>query len=205
MQTESQPLPIPAQHAGKLCIVIATGPSLTPEQVERTRAADVVLCVNNAGHLAPWAAHLYACDLSWWNFHNGMAGFTGQRWTQCATAAPLWNLRRVQGYKRAGFSFDPAHIHFGGNSGFQAVNLAILLGCNPIALLGFDMMPGANGNHYFGNHPDRLRNHMAFEKWRANFADAAPGAKQRGIEIINCTTRTALDCFPRASLDDVLI
>jgi hypothetical protein len=51
-------------------VCIASGPSLTREDVDACRgAAGVVLAVNDTITYAPWADVLYACDRRWWQEH----------------------------------------------------------------------------------------------------------------------------------------
>lgn len=94
------------------------------------------------------------------------------------------------------------HIRHGSNSGYQAINLAYLLGAGRIILLGYDM--GATGNtHFFGAHPKPMTsgNYTTFVE---RFTPLAEDLKREGVEVLNCTPQTALTQFTRASLDDVL-
>ena len=50
------------QWAGDTCCILATGPSLTPDQAEYAKGKARVIAVNDAWRLAPWADILYACD-----------------------------------------------------------------------------------------------------------------------------------------------
>lgn len=120
--------------------------------------------------------------------------------------------------KSAGLSFEPEtlktghawkddHITVGGNSGYQALNLAAQLGFKRIILLGYDMKPGPNGElHHHGDHPEPLNNpdSIKFEHWREGFKTTLPDLKRAGISVINCTRDTALDCFPKVNLRHAL-
>lgn len=185
-------------------VVAATGPSLTASDLQGVRAAGLPLVVVNDAHrLAPWADVLYACDAAWWDVHRGAPGFEGERWSshdleqndKLATAA-RWQLRLVAGVDADGLSRDPSRIHYGGNSGLQAINLATLWGATRVLLLGFD----GGAGHFFGDHPPGLRNAPA-SRFRTAFALAARSAP---VPIINCTPTTALACFPRMRLTDAL-
>ena len=108
-----------------------------------------MIAVNDAYRLFPDAAVLYACDSEWWDVHGGCPDFAGEKWSSHSVdagghndkreVAKKYGLKLVEGRDRDGFSFDPACIHYGSNSGFQAVNLAILFGAKRIVLVGFDM------------------------------------------------------------------
>ena len=95
----------------------------------------------------PWADVLYGCNERWWDAHKG-TDFAGEKWSTHDTtgtannklkAAEKYGLQLVMGAPGAGFSTDPGLIHYGDNSGFQSVNLAILLASPYIVLVGFDM------------------------------------------------------------------
>lgn len=157
--------------------------------------------------LAPWADLLYACDHAWWAQYR--PAFGGLMVTQDARVSDLCDdVQRVPCNAEApGMSFDPYRIHGGQNGGFQALNLAVLLGAGRVILSGFDMGAAPDGRrHAYPDHPAGMNNPDAgnFAGWRTAFAAAAPGLRRAGIEVINASARTALDCFPRAALEDVL-
>jgi hypothetical protein len=195
---------------GQVCVVAAPGPSLTPEVAERCHGVRVV-AVGDAWRLLPWADILYANDADWWQHHGGCPGFAGERWSSHApgyndkaAAAARWGLTCVAGRISPGFSTDPAVIHYGENSGFQAVNVALLTGAARIVLVGFDM----RGSHFFGPHPEPLRRTTPedFARWIGHFAAAARRMRQDwpGVEIVNATPGSALDCFRAMDLDDAI-
>jgi hypothetical protein len=89
-----------------------------------------------------------------------------------------------------------AGLSSGNNSGHQAVNLAFLLGAKRILLLGFDM--GAKGqHHFFGNHSGReLTNptQNLYKKWKANLDEMIVLLETKGVEVINYSRKTTLNC-----------
>jgi len=69
------------------------------------------------------------------------------------------------------------------------------------------MMPGEDGAlHWFGAHPAGLNNPDPdnLAAWAHAFTRMAPGLAQLGVEVVNCSRRTAITCFPRAPLEEVL-
>lgn len=70
-------------------------------------------------------------------------------------------------------------------------------GVSRLLLLGYDMKPG----HWHGNHPGALNKQAPFHDWLKRFRDAAPELE---MEVINCTPGSALDAFPRMSLENAL-
>ena len=156
----------------------------------------------------PWADVLYGCDARWWNEHNGCKDFWGERYSSHAKGsvsdnktdvAEKYGLNLVKGAPGAGFSTDPDVIHYGDNSGHQAVNLAILLGSPYIVLVGFDMRFKEGKSHFFGDHPKDLFQRKEYGSFARMFKPAP-----KGVEIINATPGSALKVYPMMGLEDAL-
>lgn len=215
---------------GSTVIVAATGPSLTEDVAAKCIASGLhTVAVNDAYLLFPNADILYACDAAWWDHHEGVPKFRGERWSSHnpdpdskagskpiddkLEAAKRWGLNLIRGEIRPGFSFDSHCIHYGGNSGFQAINIAIHLGAARIILVGFNMRNGSKPTgrgrgsetiyHFFGPHRGpKLRNNDPLT-FVPQFNEAARRMNGR-VEIINCTPDSALRCFPWMDLERAL-
>lgn len=101
-------------------------------------------------------------------------------------------------------SRDPAVINEGGNSGYQAMNIAYHAGARRLVLLGFDMQRTAGRSHWFGDHPGRMNVPSPYEQWVAAFRPLAADLAAAGVEVINASRATALDCFTRAELETII-
>lgn len=94
----------------------------------------------------------------------------------------------------------------GGNSGFQALNLAIQFGATRILLVGFDM-DDRSGVHWYGRNNWHGANNPSatnFKRWLPAFGNAARQCADRGIKVVNCSPHSALRAFPKRSIDDML-
>ena len=188
------PWKVPPMWQGKTVAILASGPSLTPEQCSHVAAAGLpAIAINDTFRLAPWADMLYAADTGWWRYHAQDAlKFQGLK----VTAHESCEFPAVKLLKRSGdlgFDPDPRFIRTGGNSGYQALHIAIHAGAARVLLLGYDMNASA-GAHWHGQHPRPLRNTdpETYKRWVSRFS-ALSG---RGAEILNCTPGSALTCFP---------
>lgn len=191
------------------CIVAATGPSLSSAAERCGRASVPVVAVNDAYRLLPSAAVMYACDPDWWQLHQGCPEFVGEKWSSHEpwtndkrATARQYGVRLIRGQDVEGFSLNPSVIHYGATSGFQALNMALLWGARRLVLVGFDMH-SRGGRHFFGDHPEPLSNFMRFESVVPRFRRAAAQLPS-GIDIVNCTPGSALDCFPMMPLEEGL-
>lgn len=162
--------------------------------------------------MLPDCDHLYACDYRWWRHHisDVTRDYEGQCWTQDVQWAEKgqkidpaqWGIKQLISLDKKGLSTDQGVIHRGKNSGYQAVNLAYLLGATRIILLGFDMCLDGDKRHWFGEHPNGLNMASNYHHFAECFATIKP--EEYGIEIMNCSRRTALTCFPCYDLDECL-
>ncbi len=155
--------------------------------------------------MALWSDILYACDGEWWDkyIEDVLLKFKGELWTQDVPAAEKYGLIKVDGEYAKGLGKDK--IHYGANGGYQAINLAYLLGAKKIILLGFDMKRGkGNKSHWHGDHPGNLNKEMPMKTWLDNFPKLADDLKVEGVEVINATRDTALECFKKVKIEDVL-
>ena len=184
-------------------VCAASGPSLCQNDLEYVRGRAPLYAVNDVYKLAPWAKVFYACDAEWWDAHHeGIENLAGEKWTINKAAAEKYKLNFIPGLPAKKFSNSPGYIATGGNSGFQALNLAVLHGAQRVILLGYDMQLAPDGKrHFFGNHPGGMNRNSRYQDWIKNFRRAKPYIK---IEVINCTRETALDCFPKTKLKDAL-
>jgi len=169
-----------------------------------------VLAVQDSYKLLPDADVLYGCNDTWWKYHKGVPQFKGERWSthdegdnNKLKLAEEYGLHLVSGDARIGFSTNPSLIHYGDNSGFQAVNMAILLGCTQIILVGFDMQPVGGKVHFFGDHPAPLENRSNYEAFLKHFNRAAQLLSPH-IQIINATPGSLLTCWPVMTFEEAL-
>ncbi len=185
---------------GGIAICIASGHSLTQEDVDYCRGKGRVYVVNDTHMLCPWADVLYGADAQWWDYHEGVTYFKGERWTCTELTALKYNINHIPYKAQEKWSNSPNWIATGGNSGFQIVNLAEIQGATKIILLGYDM-GFTNKKHFFGDHPTVINTTSRYEQWIKRFNDAKPFIK---AEVINCTPNSNLTCFPMMDLRDAI-
>jgi hypothetical protein len=163
-----------------------------------------LIVVNRSWELAPWADLCYGADAQWWRGAANCPGFAGIK--VCGQAIEFRDVAHIKVDSKAqGLSLDPAMLVSGGNSGYQAVNLAALAGASRILLVGFDMRAGPGGALHW-HPPHRARNPFPHRmgEWAAKFRDMVPGLATLGVEVVNCTPGSAIDAFPFATLEEVL-
>ncbi len=220
---------LPRLSNGGTEVCVASGPSLVAEDVDYVRGKATVIAINDSVRLAPWADVLYSSDKGWWLEHTKeRRSFQGLKvrvhsGTDKPTAKPLdgkhcqsCRLRLPQsgrcwceglltlrngGYK--GLALDPEFLVTGNNSGTAAINVAVHLGAKRVLLLGYDMGPDSKGRrHFYDTHAVTVSS--PFEQFRKLTATMVEPLKAAGIEVLNCSRRTALECFPQMPLREAL-
>lgn len=195
---------------GETVAVIASGPSAREVDVDMLKGRARVIAVNDSHKLCPWADMMYAADQRWWQHHEYVLGFKGERWTQqqgkidWPDEAKQQGIHVMQSANKPGISFAPDLIHTGINSGFQALNLAVLQGASRVLLLGVDLTLVRGRRHWFGDHPRILHRDSPYSIFRQTFVDAAPQLLAADIKVVNCSPVSALNCFPRMTVEEAL-
>lgn len=184
-------------------VCLASGPSLTREDVDYCNGKAKVIAINTTITLAPWADAFHACDLRVWQWHRQhLLTYQGLRFSLDA-AASEFGATVLRNGGVWGLSADPTALSTGRNSGYQAINLSVLLGASRVILVGYDMQRGPDGEkHWHGEHPNRTE--PPYASCIAAFKTLVEPLKAAGVDVVNCSRLTALEMFPRLSLEEAL-
>jgi hypothetical protein len=150
---------------------------------------------------------LYGADGLFWTRSEDARAFPGLKVTQSIKDAARFGLecvkveaaRRTMAFERFG------ELGAGGNSGFQAVNLAAQAGASRIVLVGFDYSL-ARGVHWHGKHPAGMNNPSGLNcaKWRADLDGAAPLLASLGVDVLNASPHSSLTAYEKRPLRECL-
>lgn len=187
----------PPDWTGATVVCVASGPSLNLDEVASLRGLPMVV-TNASFRAAPWADILFGHDSRFWRSYieEIRQTFQGRK------------IVRFPG-KHAEFpDVEPTgplpwfQLH--SNSGSCAISIAIAAKASRVILLGYDAMKGDNGAaHWHQDHPKGMSNCASIAKWPHQFKMVARQAAAAGVEVINCSPRTALTCFVRKPLSEV--
>ncbi|MFN3585181.1 hypothetical protein [Phenylobacterium sp.] len=188
---------------GETAVVVASGPSAAEADLRGCPGRARVIAVNESWRLHRGADVLYACDPGWWVYRHGVPEFEGLRITADAGAAEHFGISHValqEGQHR--ILTEPGQIGDGGNSGFQAVNLAVQFGARRIVLVGFDY----RGDHWHGRHGGNLANPGANQLavWSQRLDAEAARLRSLGLEVFNTSPTSALRAYPLRDLASAL-
>lgn len=224
---------VPPMWRGETVVCMATGPSMSPGVANVCRGRARVIAINDNYLLAPWADIHYFCDRKWFDWHKTgdhpaqrMLGldralglfrdYKGIRVTIEPTAPVLEEDPRIKVLRNdsqpvkgkthdaGGLCLEPDGIRTGRNSGFQAINLAVHTGAKRILLVGYDMRAVDGKSHWFGDHPHKANARIYASTFIPEFRTLIEPLGDLGIEMINCTPRSALEAFPKTPLETAL-
>jgi len=170
-----------------------------------------VLGVNVSFMLGDWVDVLFFGDKGFYKrYSKELAAFDGLKTTYAPRSVVRdENIKIIQRnpYKKEGLTLDiPNTVCWNYNSGAAAINLAVLLGAKRILLLGFDMKLDESNNQHFHKEyqTDLQKTKELFALHLKPFPQIQKDAEKAGIEIINCNPNSAIECFRKANIRDVL-
>lgn len=186
----------------KWWVVVASGPSFRVSDAEALRGRCRFIAVNCAVFYVPWAEYLFAGDSVWWRYYGCMAAWYKGHRASRTHAAPNVEQWRGNGWPRTG-----------GNSGHMALQYIIdKEDAKHIALLGFDQQKTGGKAHCHADHPKMERsgkrtnmaNAGGIGAWPRLMARTSIDLQERGVTVVNLSRQTALQCFPRMTVEKFL-
>lgn len=178
---------------------IASGPSLTPEDVEfvrvwRESSPDrFVIVANTTFRIAPWADAMFAMDDKFWKVYREEVRTTFKGKAYCHIGESARGIaERFEKRKR---------LCLHGNSGAAILAYCATGDFDRTIMLGYDCSV-AKGTHWHGDHPKPLGNCGSVHRWPKQFENVR--AYYPKANIVNASRRTALRCFPKITLEEAL-
>lgn len=207
---------VPKLWPGRTVACVAPGPSLVRADVAQLLGRVPIIAINDAWGLVPEADVLYSSDEYWFPRHKGVPAFAGRKYAVLPNgnaynpfeAYPAIEVLRNTGFE--GLEIDPTGLRTGKNSGYAAINLAVHFGAARVLLLGYDMRLGPREREFpFRRRPhfDESRTSLRawhFSYWRPFYETIRAPLAAAGIEVLNCTPRSALTVFPHVPLETAL-
>lgn len=198
--------------SGRQVFVIGGGPSVKSVDLSLLKGKPVI-CLNNAYQIYPEATALYWCDESWIGKHydNVMSHPCQLRFTARHTAdgyikkdiqatAMATVLKRTGDY---GIDMDINCVR-GNNSGAHMLNLLGNMRVRQIVLLGYDMSMNGGASHWHAGHGLPMGNYVYEELFIPSITSMAPGLKNLKVDVVNCSDKSALTCFRKERLENLL-
>lgn len=192
-------LPREAEAVGNIWVCVASGDSLTAEDIRwcRTQGWSLATC-NDSFRMVPDCHLFYAMDSSWWeaNADDVLSTLSEgcEIWTGCPKAAEGYGLSLVRrnGVPCGTYSVTRGLVHTGRRSGHNLINLVGWHSPDLVVLLGYD----ETGGHWHDKGKRLPDSDLVLAEYR-NLASTLL------FPVVNCSTGTAIDAFPTLPLDHV--
>lgn len=182
-----------------------------------------VIGINVAYLIGDWIDMVFFGDSAFFHSHiERLAKFPGLK-VSCHPSVEKydWIKYTPRSGKSKGISDNPKMVSWNGNSGAAAISVAANAGASRIILLGFDMkLDTANKQHWHDLYGRQKRTqeqqnkrnrgirqkpfHYPFDRHLRGFPVIAQDAKSRGIEILNASPDSAIECFPKFTIKELL-
>lgn len=235
-------------HAGQRCFVIGNGPSLN--RIDMSRLKSEITFGSNRVYRG---FDKWGFGFTYWSIEDQLvAEDIAEEWTREVIGAPRYastafvpedlmhhvhahvkgygnpcipiNFPRIECYPNLyPFSNDPGQIIWGGTVTYLLLQLAALMGCDPIILLGIDFsysIPGTvkdlgasrlmstqdDPNHFFPEYFGKGRkwHDPNLPRMRIAYLSAEKASHRLGFRIYNGTPGTKLKVFRRIDFDRAL-
>jgi hypothetical protein len=209
----------PTIWAGQAAHVLASGPSATPDVIERLKGRNVI-AVNSTILAAPWAPVWFFMDgtvlldrhtretkrsQDGRDMVDSARKFPGlvvttSKWLKAALpdVVKLAHAPALESFPRPGST----EIRSGRSSGQTAISLAIAMGAAEIYLHGLDMRVVDGREHHHCEYEGRQRNLSVYEsKFLPAFAGWNAAAERVGVKVLNATPGSALKEFPMVDFE----
>jgi hypothetical protein len=172
-----------------------------------------VIGINVAYLLGDWIDLVFFGDNGFFNNHKSrLINFPNLK-VSCIPEALEYNwLKHLsrEPKKSKGISSNNECVCWNSNSGASAISIAVHAGAKRIYLLGFDMkLNEISQQHWhdlYGrgiiNDPKKI-NKLPFTRHLFGFPLIAQDAKKLGVEIINVSPDSAINCFPKISMKQI--
>jgi len=97
-------------------------------------------------------------------------------------------------------------LYPGNNSGMGALMLAVALGCKRIGLLGYDFKVQGSKTHWHSGYANQDKKSFVvnLDKFRTCIEEFAPTILEMGIEVVNLSSDSSLQIFPKSSIKTFL-
>ncbi len=197
--------------SGRKVFIIGGGPSLKEIDISLLDQK-LTIRINVAYKIIKNPTALYWCDESWaasaYDDINKIEcfKFTGKH---SADGFIKDNIKSIGGatvLKRTGdFGIDPNIDHVrGNNSGAHVINLLANMAVSDIILLGFDGKILDNKSHWHSGYGLPMSNYIYSDMFIPSICSMAVPLKNMGINVVNLSKRSAIDCFNKYDVAEYL-
>ena len=209
-------------YQGETAVICATGPSVTPEVIEKVSKAKQAGKVRLFGMNMAFSVFdldlLHGCNIAFWDHYwDQVKDLRCQTWTTRPELKGKYHgLNYIEERWEDCLSTDSSYITAHHGSSAQTMGLAYHYGIKAMLLIGFDMRFAGKIDRRHYKEPRHFHDETPLTEihWPMTgpngeltglikeFETINP--QRLGVSIINCTPNSAMTCFPMMDLDEAL-
>jgi hypothetical protein len=195
-------------------IIVGTGPSLKSLNLHRLRGLGWIMACKESMYDLPFADAIFGLDIPWMRTRHD---YLRERAKTCEVylSAPDQRLHLFQNIPGAiylkrlrssnTFTLDPGAIECGGNSGFGAVNLALIKRAKHIVLFGFDYSAGHyNQERYDEREAWGAASMNYFPRWAKNFDETEAQLRRLKVTVWNASPNSNITVYEKIDHDTAI-
>jgi hypothetical protein len=201
---------------GRPVFVVGGGPSLAGRDLSLLHERGHVLGVNRAADHWPLVdatfsldrefARRYAAHLAHWGKTHEVYLAVSTDWHR--SARQIQGVTYLEREHGRGLSLDPGKIRNGLNSGYGALNLAVLKRAREIFLLGFDLTEPKEKapTHWHSGYEWGTRSTVKYwQRWADRFVDISHDLAQHrpDVRVYNANPKSAIRAFPFTTYEEI--
>ncbi|MDS0526525.1 DUF115 domain-containing protein [Clostridium sp. SHJSY1] len=213
------------KHKGQRCFIIATGPSLTVEDLEKLKN-EITFGMNSIskiGEKTDWRPTYYGIqdefvyeklkdsilkiDKNITIFTSDVLAKKKKLLSNNIVQIPLYCMDHLINPNSSKFKFsNNCHdiVYDGYSITYTLMQLAVYMGFNKIYLLGADCSYAKNGpQHFIETGVNDLGIDFITERLFNSYQVAKKSVEENGVKIYNATRGGCLEIFPRVSMDEI--
>lgn len=190
---------------GETVFIIGGGPSLADFNWSSLTGRKTIT-INKSLLSYPNADILYWTDSRVYTWmKKEIDDFKGLKYTIRDNRAYAGDVKILRKGDKFGLDESKDTLSHGNNSGYAAINLAYHLGVKRIILLGYDMGNDGKRGHFHSGYPVPVTGDNIYrDQFIPGFNILADLLKQKGIEVYNASTRSALTAWPKITIEKAL-
>lgn len=207
---------VPPSFPGATAFLLGGGPSLVQDGIGFLHDSDlretvlvgpsVMIAINRSYRIFPFADFLFFMDHRFFEWESPEPGFTAFKGKKVSfhyenSSLPS-NILLLHRGTHTGLSSNPQILCHGTNSGYAAINLAVLLGCTKLILLGYDMSPQNGKLHHYEDYPENTPLETFKTVYLPRYESLVPLLAQQSIQVWNASPSSLLPWWTKCTLQE---
>ena len=163
-----------------------------------------VIAINRSFQKLPHATIVYFSDERFFNWYKDSLLEHGGHLISVAKRIDHDRVHKFKRVGRSGLSLKMGSLCTGNDSGYAAINLAVLFKAKTIYLLGYDMCFSGKRSHWHDGYPTYNEEKRLVEKMLPHYQSLSEFTTILNVDIINLNLESQIQVFPKQNYKTIL-